>query len=89
MAKRSGVQPLLGTQLAQTKQRRPNEAMRRPQSQEFLSPFQVARLLGMSAWNLILWRKKGFGPPFVRITRNMIRYPKQGFDVWLASLPKT
>ena len=75
--------------MAQTKQQRKNEAMRRQQSSEFLSPLQVARLLGMSAWNLLLWRKKGFGPPFLRVTRQIIRYPKQGLDAWLASLSRT
>ena len=79
----------LGKDMAQTKQQRKNEAMRRQQSSEFLSPLQVARLLGMSAWNLLLWRKKGFGPPFLRVTRNTIRYPKQKFNVWLASLSRT
>jgi predicted DNA-binding transcriptional regulator AlpA len=81
------VTMLQGT-TAQTKQQRRNEAMRRQQSSEFLSPLQVARLLGMGAWNLLLWRKKGFGPPFIRVTRHIIRYPKQEFDAWLASLPR-
>ena len=75
--------------MAQTKQQRRNEAMRRQKSSEFLSPLQVAQLLGMSAWSLLLWRRKGFGPPFLRITRSTIRYPREGFDVWLASLART
>jgi predicted DNA-binding transcriptional regulator AlpA len=62
--------------------------MGRQQSSEFLSPLQVAQLLGMSAWNLLLWRKKKFGPPFLRITRSTIRYPRWEFEAWLASLPK-
>ncbi len=84
----SGVTPLLGTQMAQTKKERIRERMGRKQSSEFLSPLQVARLLGVSAWNLLLWRKKGFGPPFLRVTHNIIRYPKQEFDTWLVSLPR-
>ena len=75
--------------MAQTKYQRRNEAMRRQESTEYLSTLQVARLLGMSAWCLLLWRKKGFGPPFLRVTRNIIRYPKKEFDQWLASLPRT
>jgi predicted DNA-binding transcriptional regulator AlpA len=75
--------------MAQTKQQRRNEAMRKRESDEFLSPLQLARLLGMSAWSLLLWRKKGFGPPFLKVTRNMIRYPKEGLDAWLASLART
>lgn len=60
--------------------------MRRQRSTEFLSPLQVAELLGMSAWNLLLWRKKGFGPPWLMITRSMIRYPRVELEAWLASL---
>ena len=81
------VTMLQGT-TAQTKQQRRNEAMRRQQSSEFLSPLQVARLLGMGAWNLLLWRKKGFGPPFMRVTHHIIRYPRREFEAWLASLPR-
>ena len=77
-----------GTEMAETKKQRRNRAMGKQESSELLSSFQVAGLLGMSAWNLILWRKKGFGPPFLRVTRNIIRYPKPGFDAWLASLRK-
>jgi hypothetical protein len=86
-AQSAGVTPLLGTEMAETKEQRRNRA-RKQASSELLSPFQVARFLGMSVWTLILWRKKGFGPPFLRITRSIIRYPKPGFDAWLASLPK-
>jgi hypothetical protein len=88
MTEISGVQPHLGTEMAQTKQQRRNEGRERRQSSEFLSPLQVARLLGVSSWCLLLWRKKGFGPPFLRVTRNIIRYPKQGLDAWLASLSR-
>ena len=77
-----------GTEMAETKKQRRNRAMGKQESSELLSSFQVAGLLGMSAWNLILWRKKGFGPPFLRVTRSIIRYPKPGFDAWLASLRK-
>jgi hypothetical protein len=63
--------------------------MRRQNSSEFLSPLQVARIMGMSAWTLLIWRKKAFGPPFLRVTHNMIRYPRKQFAEWLASLPRT
>lgn len=66
-----------------------HEGMKYQQSRKFYSPHQVAGLLGMSAWNLLLWRKKGVGPPFLRITRGTIRYPKPEFAAWLASLPRT
>jgi DNA-binding transcriptional regulator YiaG len=75
--------------MAQTKQQRRNEAMRRRESGEFLSPRQLARLLGMSVWALQLWRKKRFGPPFLRVTHATIRYPKKEFADWLASLRRT
>lgn len=85
----AGVTPLGQGIAVQTKYQRRNEAMRRQESTEYLSPLQVARLLGMGAWNLLLWRKKGFGPPFIRVTRRIIRYPREGFEAWLASLPRT
>jgi hypothetical protein len=85
-AETSHVTSLLGETVAQTKQQRRNEAMRKQESSEFLSPVQVARLLGVSGWSLLLWRKRGFGPQFIRVTRNIIRYPKPQFDRWLASL---
>jgi predicted DNA-binding transcriptional regulator AlpA len=75
--------------MAETSQQRRNRSMRRQESSEFLSPLQVARLLGMGSWNLLLWRKKGFGPPFIRVTRQIIRYRRQELDAWLASLPRT
>jgi len=77
-----------GTTVAQIKQQRRNEAMRSQKSSEFLSPLQVAQLLGLSAWSLLLWRKKQLGPPFLRITRRTIRYPRRELEAWLASLPK-
>ena len=63
--------------------------MSRQDSSEFLSPLQVARLLGMSAFNLMVWRNRGFGPAFLRITRRTIRYRKKDLDAWLASLPRS
>lgn len=77
-----------GTEMAQTKFQRRNEARRKPVGSEFLTPRQVTELLGMSDSGLLLWRRKGFGPPFLRITRQTIRYPKTEFQAWLASLPR-
>lgn len=78
-----------GTEIAQTKQQRRNQAMRKQQSSELLSPLQVARFLAMSTWALLLWRKKRFGPPFLKVTRKTIRYPRPELEEWLASLRPT
>jgi hypothetical protein len=72
--------------MAQTKQQQRQEARRRQPSGEFFSPVQLARLLGLSAWTLTFWRKKGLGPPWWKLSSHTIRYGKQAFDVWLASL---
>lgn len=81
----SGVTPL---QVAQSKRECVKEQMGKKASHEFLSPVQVGRLLGISRWSLLLWRKKGFGPPFLRITRGTIRYPRLALIAWLNSLPR-
>jgi len=75
-------------QMAQTKSERLKKNGRR-ESGEFLTSLQVANLLGLSPWALVVWRRLHRGPQFIRIGRHTIRYPKKEFDVRLASLPRT
>ena len=74
--------------MAQKNRERWKAKMGLQQSSEFLTSFQVAKLLGLSQWALVVWRRLRRGPQFVRIGRNTIRYPKREFDAWLASLPR-
>lgn len=55
------------------------------QSAEYLTTRELADLLHVSLWGLLRWRHDGDGPPFVRLGRNSIRYPRVKFEAWLAS----
>ena len=52
---------------------------------EHLTTRELADLLHVSRWGLMRWRYDGDGPPFVRLGRNSIRYPRAEFERWLAS----
>jgi predicted DNA-binding transcriptional regulator AlpA len=89
-AQASGVPPLLGTEMAETKRDRLRTRWGRRRSNEFLTEFQVADLLGLGAWTLTKWRKRGKGPPFLQIGRNTVRYPRRELRAWVrASLNRS
>jgi predicted DNA-binding transcriptional regulator AlpA len=50
---------------------------------EFLTPTQVAALLGVTRWTLNYWRMQRQGPDFVMLTRGTIRYPRQALQSYL------
>lgn len=52
-------------------------------SSNVLSPEQVARYLSVSPETLKRWRKRKFGPRFVRINRRVIRYHRADVDNFL------
>jgi hypothetical protein len=37
----------------------------------------------VSKWTLANWRRDGFGPPYVRLKGNDIRYPEDGLNRWI------
>ena len=39
---------------------------------------QVCEALSISHWTLANWRREGFGPPWLRLKGNDIRYPAGG-----------
>jgi predicted DNA-binding transcriptional regulator AlpA len=88
-AVRAGVPPLLGAAMAQTKRERCRERNGAQESSEFLSRRQVARLLGVSVWALIKWRKQHCGPPYVKFGRNTVRYPYRHLEAWLESMRRS
>lgn len=49
-----------------------------PISAELLTVPEVAGVLRVSKWTLLDWRKEGKGPPWVRVARLTIRYPRRG-----------
>src|SRR5208283_2304029 len=52
---------------------------------EFLTTQQVADVLAVTKWTLAYWRKRREGPPYVKLARGTIRYPKAAFEVYLKS----
>ena len=58
-------------------------ALRVPESAELLTSFEVARFLRVSRWTLCDWRKNGGGPPFLKLSRQAIRYPRKAFERYI------
>jgi predicted DNA-binding transcriptional regulator AlpA len=55
------------------------------QPTDLLSTEQVAAQLGISRAALELRRRRGSGPPFVRVSPRMIRYRVADLEAWLAA----
>ena len=47
----------------------------------------AAEYLGIAYATLVLWRREGHGPPYLRLGR-LIRYPESDMDAWLDSMRK-
>ena len=58
------------------------------ESARYLTTRELADVLHVSLWGLQRWRHDGDGPPFVRVGRNSIRYPRVDCEAWLASRRK-
>jgi predicted DNA-binding transcriptional regulator AlpA len=43
---------------------------------EMLKSGEVSRYLRLTRWTLLVWRRKRQGPPFVKLGRNIVRYPR-------------
>jgi predicted DNA-binding transcriptional regulator AlpA len=52
---------------------------------ELLKPSAVCDWLGVSSHWLAIGRSKGYGPPFRRLSSQVIRYPRRDVKAWLAS----
>jgi predicted DNA-binding transcriptional regulator AlpA len=52
---------------------------------QILSTDEVAAFLGISRDALELRRRRGSGPPFVRVSPRMIRYRVEDVEAWLAA----
>jgi len=51
---------------------------------EIMTQEEVAIYLKYSAITLAIWRSKGRGPAFVKISEKNVRYRKRDVDKWLA-----
>lgn len=52
---------------------------------EYLSPAQVAELLGLSTRTLWRWRCRGTGPAWSRCGDRAVRYRRADVDAWVAA----
>ena len=50
---------------------------------ETLKPLEVSVRLKVSEWTLANWRRCGFGPPYVRLKGNDLRFPEDGLRKWI------
>lgn len=48
-----------------------------------LTPDEVAEMTGLSTETLAQWRSQRRGIPFIKISRNCVRYRQQDLDLWL------
>jgi hypothetical protein len=89
-AKASGGPPLRGAQVAPIDCRALKREKRRKlkgdtNSAKMLTAYEVSRLLRVSYYTLFEWRKDGEGPPFVRCSPHIIRYPRHRLARWLCA----
>jgi predicted DNA-binding transcriptional regulator AlpA len=54
-----------------------------------LSPSQASEYLGISERLLRASRQKGEGPPFVKLSRQIVRYRPEDLEAWVASKCRT
>lgn len=55
-------------------------------SKPLLTPAEAAELLGVRIRTLADWRRRGEGPPFVPISRNVVRYLLEDVLSWARAL---
>jgi hypothetical protein len=48
-----------------------------------LTSFEIGAFLRVSRWTLKDWRKAGKGPPYVKLSRHVVRYPVVGLKRFL------
>lgn len=58
--------------------------LRAPESAEMLTSFEVARYLRVGYRTLTGWRIDGGGPPFLKLSRSAVRYPRRAFERYLS-----
>jgi predicted DNA-binding transcriptional regulator AlpA len=49
-----------------------------------LTPEDVAAITGLSVETLAQWRSQKRGPPYLKISRNCVRYRQSDLDGWVA-----
>lgn len=54
-----------------------------------LTEYEVAKLIGVAARTLQLWRQKRIGPPYLQISRRTIRYRYDDVMQWVLTKSNT
>jgi predicted DNA-binding transcriptional regulator AlpA len=67
----------------QPETRKRDENLNRPPADRLLTPADVAAMSGLSMNTLSQWRSQRRGIPFVKISRNCVRYRQSDFDNWI------
>ena len=49
-----------------------------------LTPEEVSSIVGLSVETLAQWRSQKKGIPFLKLSRNVVRYSQDHLDEWLA-----
>ena len=50
---------------------------------KYYKPTDVADMLNLTTQTLMLWRKKGIGPEWIKLGQNIVRYPTENFKEWM------
>jgi predicted DNA-binding transcriptional regulator AlpA len=61
----------------------PARSARQPSNRPLLTAKEVAEITGLSVETLAQWRSQRKGIPYVKISRNCVRYRPSDLDVWL------
>lgn len=70
--------------MAQSQKDASRKGLKETPTGEFLTPRQLARMLGVASYTLMNWRNRSrCGPPFVKVTRMTVRYPLEGVRTWV------
>jgi len=51
---------------------------------EYLDTHSAAAYLGLTRKQLEHWRCRGGGPPFLKVSRRIVRYSRADLDTWMA-----
>ena len=66
----------------QRERRGPGDAARLP-ADRLLTPAEIAEITGLSIETLAQWRSQRRGIPYVKISRNCVRYRQIDLDQWV------
>ena len=44
---------------------------------------EIADMLNLTTQTLMLWRKRGIGPKWVKLGQNIVRYPITEYEEWM------